>query len=149
MLLSKYPGHFFALSHFRNARNPWIDHRLFAAKVTRSWFCHVTNPSPHLPIAHGIVERDTMRPATGFLLKNWGTTPLSQKEKISMTQQLAHGPQPSTFSVPHSGNVGQEILDEEGRILEWTTDEWTARVICKLLNENEERLGTREVPSCR
>ena len=43
-----------------------------------------------------------------------------------------------TFSVCHSGEVGQEILDQDGKIIAWTTDEWTAQVICKLLNENEE-----------
>jgi hypothetical protein len=44
------------------------------------------------------------------------------------------------FSVRHSGNVGQEILDQDGNIVAWTTDEWTAQVICKVLNENEELL---------
>jgi hypothetical protein len=45
-----------------------------------------------------------------------------------------------TFSVRQSGNVGQEILDQDGKIVAWTTDEWVAQAICKLLNENEERL---------
>jgi hypothetical protein len=46
------------------------------------------------------------------------------------------------------GNVGQEIVDHDGRIIAWITDEWVAQVICKLLNENEELLGRRESSSC-
>jgi hypothetical protein len=46
-------------------------------------------------------------------------------------------PPPATFWVRQSGNVGQEIIDQDGRVIAWTTDDWTARVICKLLNENE------------
>jgi hypothetical protein len=42
------------------------------------------------------------------------------------------------FLVRPSGNVGQEILDPDGKTVSWTTDEWTAQVICKLLNENEQ-----------
>jgi hypothetical protein len=50
----------------------------------------------------------------------------------------AGNPQPcATFSVRQSGNVGQEVLDQDGRIIAWTTDGWAARVICKLLNEHE------------
>jgi hypothetical protein len=40
--------------------------------------------------------------------------------------------------------VGQEILDEDGRIMAWNTDEWTAQVICRLLNENEELLTRKD-----
>lgn len=42
------------------------------------------------------------------------------------------------FSVRPSGNVGQEILDADGKTIAWTTGEWTAQLICKLLNEKEE-----------
>ncbi len=42
-----------------------------------------------------------------------------------------------SFWVRQSGNIGQEIIDQDGRIIAWTTDFWTARVICKLLNDNE------------
>ena len=48
------------------------------------------------------------------------------------------------FSVRHSGNIGQEILDQAGKIIAWTTDEWTAQVICKLLNENQELFRKKE-----
>jgi len=61
-----------------------------------------------------------------------------------MTQPFINGPQPTTFSVHQSGNVGQEIIDDDGRIIAWTTDEWAALVICRLLNENEELLGRRD-----
>ena len=46
------------------------------------------------------------------------------------------------FSIHQSGSIGQEILDADGRIICWTTDEWVAQVIARLLNENEELLGT-------
>jgi hypothetical protein len=53
-------------------------------------------------------------------------------------KQSAGGPQPvATFWVGQSGNVGQEVLDQEGRIIAWTTDDWVAQVVCKLLNDNE------------
>lgn len=44
------------------------------------------------------------------------------------------------FSIRSSGNVGQEIVDADGRVVSWTTDELVAAVICRLLNENEELL---------
>jgi hypothetical protein len=50
----------------------------------------------------------------------------------------AGDPQPvATFWVRQSGNVGQEVLDQDGRVIAWATDDWAAQVICKLLNENE------------
>jgi hypothetical protein len=45
------------------------------------------------------------------------------------------------FTVRRSGNVGQEILDSNGRIIAWTTDPWVDQVIVKLLTENEGLLG--------
>jgi hypothetical protein len=57
-------------------------------------------------------------------------------------EHVAGDPEPcATFSVRRSGNVGQEVLDQDGRIIAWTTDDWAARVICRLLNENEDLLG--------
>jgi hypothetical protein len=57
-------------------------------------------------------------------------------------EQGAGDPQPvATFWVRQSGNVGQEVLDQDGRVIAWTTDDWVARVICRLLNENEGLLG--------
>ncbi len=44
------------------------------------------------------------------------------------------------FWVRQSGNIGQEILDSNGQIIVWTTDGWTAQVIARLLNENEDLL---------
>lgn len=44
------------------------------------------------------------------------------------------------FMIRSSGNIGQEILDADGRVVAWTTDEWIGRVICRLLNEHEELL---------
>jgi hypothetical protein len=50
----------------------------------------------------------------------------------------AGGPQPvATFWVRPSGHIGQEVLDQDGRVIAWTTDGWAAQVICKLLNDNE------------
>jgi hypothetical protein len=46
-----------------------------------------------------------------------------------------------SFAIRQSGNIGQEILDADGRIKCWTTDPWLAQVICKLLTENEGLLG--------
>lgn len=60
------------------------------------------------------------------------------------TEEQRAGETFATFSVHHSGNVGQEILDKDGIIVAWTTDQWTAQVICKLLNENEELLGRKD-----
>jgi hypothetical protein len=48
------------------------------------------------------------------------------------------------FTVKQSGNIGQEILDRDGRVIAWTTDSWIAQVICKLLIENEELLTRKE-----
>ena len=47
------------------------------------------------------------------------------------------------FSVLPSGCVGQIILDPDGQTLAWTTDAWTAQVICQLLNENPDLLQGR------
>lgn len=51
------------------------------------------------------------------------------------------------FSIRQSGNIGQEILDPDGKIIAWTTDGWIAQVICKLLTDNEELLfgGERHI----
>jgi Putative quorum-sensing-regulated virulence factor len=44
------------------------------------------------------------------------------------------------FSVRSSGGVGREILGQDGNVIAWTTDDWVAQVIVRLLNENEELL---------
>jgi len=48
------------------------------------------------------------------------------------------------YSVRASGNVGQEILGPDGKIIAWTTDAWIAQVIAKLLIENEELLFVKK-----
>ena len=49
-----------------------------------------------------------------------------------------------SFTVRQSGSIGQEILDQDGTVVAWTTDAWLAQVICKLLSDNEELLGRKE-----
>jgi hypothetical protein len=48
------------------------------------------------------------------------------------------------FSVVRFGNAGQDIVDPDGKLIAWTPDAWTAQVLCKLLNENEELLGRKD-----
>jgi hypothetical protein len=70
--------------------------------------------------------------------------PAGSQELISGFGTLT-GRQPSStgcaihepFSIRRSGNIGQEILDQDGKIIAWTTDAWIAQVICKLLNDHE------------
>jgi len=49
-----------------------------------------------------------------------------------------------SFTVRQSGSIGQEILDQDGTVVAWTTDAWLAQVVCKLLNDNEELLRRKE-----
>ena len=42
------------------------------------------------------------------------------------------------FAIRLSGSIGQEIVNQDGKIIAWTTDVWVAQVICKLLNDHEE-----------
>jgi uncharacterized protein (DUF3820 family) len=55
-------------------------------------------------------------------------------------QRAGESKQLISFSIRHFAKVGQEILDQDGKSIAWTTDEWIAQVICKLFNENEELL---------
>jgi hypothetical protein len=41
------------------------------------------------------------------------------------------------YSIRQSGTIGQQILDPDGKIIAWTTNEWVAHVIVKLLSANE------------
>jgi hypothetical protein len=41
------------------------------------------------------------------------------------------------FSVRSSGSIGQEILDRDGKVIAWATDESLARRITVLLNSDE------------
>jgi hypothetical protein len=61
---------------------------------------------------------------------------LLEARQPSSTGCATHEP----FAIRQSGNIGQEILDQGGTIIAWTTDVWAAQVICKLLNEHEELL---------
>ena len=63
-------------------------------------------------------------------ISGYGTLP---KRPPSSTECAIHEP----FSIRRSGNIGQEILDQDGKIIAWTTDAWIAQVICKLLNDRE------------
>ena len=63
---------------------------------------------------------------------------MAERRPPSSTGCATHEPGP--FVIRRSGNVGQEILDQDGKVIAWTTDEWVAQVIRKLLNENEELL---------
>lgn len=47
------------------------------------------------------------------------------------------------YSVRPSGNIGQVVLDPDGKIIAWTTDSWIAQVIARLLSEKEQLLFTK------
>jgi hypothetical protein len=58
-------------------------------------------------------------------------------------------PAAAPFQVRQSGNVGQEIVNQEGKIVCWTTDPVIAALICKLLTlhrkvEDKKRPARRE-----
>jgi hypothetical protein len=57
--------------------------------------------------------------------------------RASVTIHRGSSPSPSPPATPfqfrESGNVGQEVINEEGKIVCWTTDPVTAALICKLL----------------
>ena len=55
-------------------------------------------------------------------------------------QRAGESKQLLSFSIRPFAKAGQEIHDQDGKIIAWTTDEWIAQVICKLFNENEELL---------
>jgi hypothetical protein len=44
------------------------------------------------------------------------------------------------FVIRQSGNIGQEIVNQDGKTIAWTTDVWVAQVVCRLLNTHEELL---------
>ena len=48
------------------------------------------------------------------------------------------------FTVRASGNIGQVVLDTDGKIIAWTTDSWVAQVIAKLLTEYKEMLFSKK-----
>ena len=37
------------------------------------------------------------------------------------------------YSIRASGNIGQVVLDPDGRIIAWTTDAWVAQLIEKFV----------------
>ena len=44
---------------------------------------------------------------------------------------------PSDFSVRSSSNIGQEVLDADGKVVAWTTSPELAHRIVRLLNQDE------------
>ena len=55
----------------------------------------------------------------------------------SVPQPTSDPYQDGTFTIRRCGQMGQEIVDPDGRILAWTTNEWIAQVLCRLCNEQE------------
>jgi hypothetical protein len=49
------------------------------------------------------------------------------------------------YLVRPSGNVGQVVLDPDGKVIAWTTDLRVAQVIARLLSENEGLLRRKEM----
>ena len=45
--------------------------------------------------------------------------------------------QMSDFSVRESGNIGQEVLDADGKVVAWTTDAVLAHQIARMLNADQ------------
>ena len=41
------------------------------------------------------------------------------------------GDAPGAFTVRQPGNLGQEVLDQDGNTIAWRTDAWLAQVVCK------------------
>lgn len=68
------------------------------------------------------------------------TTSGTLNEPPPSLMQWAIPERDSPFSIRSSGNVGQEIVDANGRVVAWTTGELVAAVICHLLNGNQELL---------
>jgi hypothetical protein len=63
---------------------------------------------------------------------------MEPRQLESWTECATHGLDfIGAYSCCQSGNVGQEILNADGRIIVWTTDPWVGQVIVKLLNKNE------------
>jgi hypothetical protein len=53
----------------------------------------------------------------------------------NLTEWATHE-QTYQFSVRESGNIGQEVLDADGKVVAWTTDVVLAHRIVRLLNED-------------
>ncbi len=74
---------------------------------------------------------DVPRPYLRWLRRPDGPRATADRQGTGIPQEFG------ACSVRHSGNVGQEILGPDGKVVAWATDAWVARVICQLLNENE------------
>ena len=61
---------------------------------------------------------------------------LKERQPFSM-ECSTHEP----FTIHCNGSIGQEIVNADGMTIAWTTDPWVAKVICKLLIENDGLLG--------
>lgn len=110
-------------------------------------------PSPRAFHLGFVQKKESIHPGTYFWV--WH----GEKTRAVLDRMLAKDRSPSVadachvqdsssqvlgpFSVRESGNIGQEILNADGKIIAWTTDRWVAQVICKLLTENQGLLGDR------
>lgn len=72
------------------------------------------------------------------------STPVPSQERISSSgmpqeQQSCWMPwdTPGPFFKRSNGSIGWEIIDADGQVIAWTTDEITAERICELLNRTE------------
>ncbi len=108
---------------------------------------------------------ESVATSSGVGSKGWGYEPMAEARQLGLSTKAtsASGParsrertftsgtgskpasfstgwntpeQPGDFSVRSSGNIGQEILDESGVIVAWTTDAVLAHRITRLLNED-------------
>ena len=60
-----------------------------------------------------------------------GTRPASNSMAWATPEQM------SDFSVRFSGNIGQEVLDADGKVVAWTTDAVLAHQIARMLNADQ------------
>jgi len=56
------------------------------------------------------------------------------KRSASYSTEWSTPEQPGDYSVRSSGNIGQEILDRDAKVVAWTTDAVLAHRIVRLLN---------------
>lgn len=60
-------------------------------------------------------------------------TERSGRASVTIHRGSSPSPAAAPFQVRLSGNVGQEIVNQDGKIVCWTTDPVMAALICKLL----------------
>src|SRR5690606_8454866 len=95
----------------------------------------------HLEVSRADKHSPMASSASGPAANQEPTSTLgTPNEPQPSSMQWAIPERDSPFSFRSSGNVGQELVDADGRVVAWTTDEWVAAVICRLLNESQELL---------